>query len=164
MKAQIRQMRITRFLALITALSFGISAPALWAQDDSSSEHPSGHPHGNIIANTMSAPLEEAWVTVKQSVPDMDTAVQSKNLHGVHVATVKINPAITKLEDHSIMVKEEKAQNLLIALHQLRHCVIKVHRAALDKNQAEAEAEIKNVDNAFHEVEAQDPESTLKGH
>ena len=94
----------------------------------------------------------------------MGTAVRSKNLQGVHVATVKINPAITTLQEHSSMVNEEKAQKLLRALHQLRHCVIKLHRAALDKNQAEAEAELKNVDNAFQDVQTQDPESTLKGH
>lgn len=168
MKTQFLQVRNTRFLALMTALSCGISAPALWAQDDhpghGSGEHPSEHPHANINANGMSAPLEEAWATVQQSVRDMDTAVQSKNLHGVHVATVKINPAITTLQDHSNMIREDKAQKLLTALHRLRHCVIRLHRAALDNDQAKVEEELLNVDSAFQQVEAEDPENTLKGH
>src|SRR5260370_40453179 len=168
MKAQFLQWRNFRFLALTTAFSFGISAPALWAQDDhpehGSGEYPGGHPHGNIITNSMSDPLEEAWATVQQSVRDMDAAVRSKKLHGVHIATVKINPAITTLQDHSNMVREDKAQKLLTALRQLRHCAIRLHRAALDNNQAKAEAELKNVESAFQQVEAQDPENTLKDH
>jgi hypothetical protein len=168
MKAQFLQLRNSPFLALTTVFSFGISAPALWAQDDQpghrSGENPQGHPHGNILTNSMSAPLEEAWATVQESVRDMDAAVRSKNLHGVHVATVKINPALTTLQDHSDMATGENAQKLLKALRHLRHCVLRLHREALDDNQPEAEAELKNVESAFQQVEAQDPENTLKGH
>ena len=137
MKAQFSPLRNSAFLALMTAFSFGIDAPEVWAQDDHPRNDFGEHPHGNIIANSMSPQCEEAWATVQQAVRDMGTAVRSKNLQGVHVATVKINPAITTLQNHRGMTNEEKAQKLLTALHQLRHCVIKLHRAALDKNQAE---------------------------
>ena len=107
MKAQFRPLRTSSFLALMTAFSFGIDPPELWAQDDRP-RHDSGEPsHGNIIANTMSPQFEEAWAAMQLAVRDMGTAVRSKNLQGVHVATVKINPAITTLEDDSNKVRGE---------------------------------------------------------
>jgi hypothetical protein len=164
MKAKFLQVRSSGFLALTTALSFVISAPALWAQDGHPGRRPGEHPHGYVFTNSMSAPLKEAWATVKQSVKEMDTAVQSRNLHGVHVATVKINPAITTLQDHSNMFREDKAQKLLTTLRRLRHCVLRLHRAGLDNDQTKAEEELPNVDSAFRQVEAEDPENTLKDH
>ncbi len=163
MKAQFRPLRNSSFLALMTAFSFGIDPPELWAQDDRPRHGSGEHPHGNIIANRLSPQFEEAWATVQQAVRDMRTAVRSKNLQGVHVATVKINPAITTLEDDSSMVREDNAQKLLTALRHLRHCVLRLHGAALDDDQAKAEAEIINVESAFKQVEAQVPENALKG-
>jgi len=68
----------TKYLpALIVVFSLSIGAPALWAQQDKD-------------------PLK-AWATIQQTVKDMETAVQSKNLHGIHEPSMKIRPAIRTL-------------------------------------------------------------------
>ena len=88
---------ITKCLpGLIAVFGLSIGAPALWAQQDKD-------------------PLK-AWATIQQTVKDMETAVQSKNLHGIHEPSMKIRPAIRALKQHSSMLSGDKGQKIGAAL------------------------------------------------
>jgi hypothetical protein len=60
-------------LGLLAAFGLGISSPAVWAQEK-----------GSAL---------KAWDAIQQSVKDMETAVQSKNLHAIHDPSMKIRSA-----------------------------------------------------------------------
>jgi hypothetical protein len=74
MNEQFLKFRTKYLFGLITAFSLGLSAPALWAQQGKD-------------------PLQ-ASATVQQTVKDMETAIQSKNLHGIHEPSMKIRAPI----------------------------------------------------------------------
>jgi hypothetical protein len=94
----------TKYLPGLIAL-FGLSmgAPALWAQQDKD-------------------PLK-AWATIQHTVKDMETAAQSRNLHGIHEPSMKIRPAIRALKGHGSMLSEDKAKKIGSALQQLDSAV-----------------------------------------
>jgi hypothetical protein len=133
----------TKYLsALIAVFSLSIGAPALWAQQDKD-------------------PLK-AWATIQQTVKDMETAVQSKNLHGIHEPSMKIRPAIRALKQHSSMLSGDKGQKIGAALKQLDISVTDLHSASDEGNQADAETALKAVESALEQLKAQDPEATFK--
>jgi hypothetical protein len=142
MNTQFFKFRTNHLLGLITAFSLGISAPALWAQQDKD-------------------PLK-AWATIQQTVKDMETAVQSKNLRGIHDPSMKIRAPIKTLKQHSSMLSGDKGQKIIAALKQLDSSVTDLHSAADNGSQAEAETAVKAVESALDQLKAEDPEAAFK--
>jgi len=143
MKEQFLKFRTNFVLGLLAAFGLGISSPAVWAQEK-----------GGAL---------KAWAAIQQSVKDMETAVQSKNLHAIHDPSMKIRPAIRTLKGHSSMLSGEKGQKVSAALKQLDSSVTDLHSAADEGNQAKAEEALKSLENAFNQLKAEDPESAFKG-
>jgi len=144
MNTQFLKFRTKYLLGFITAFSLGIGAPALWAQEDKGG-------------------AAKAWATIQQSVKEMGTAVQSKNLHGIHDPSMKIRAPIRALKGHSSMLSGDKGQKISAALKQLDSSVTDLHSAADEGDQAKSEAALKSVESAFDELKAEDPETAFKG-
>ena len=105
----------------------------------------------------------KAWATIQETVKEMETAVQTKNLHGIHDPSMKIRAPIRALKAHSGMLPADKGQTLKAALKGLDDSVTDLHSAADEGNQAQAEAALKNVEGALDQLKAQDPETAFKG-
>src|ERR1700726_4729507 len=105
---------------------------------------------------------QAAWSNIQQFVKDMETAVQSKNLHGIHEPSMKIRAPIKTLKQHSGMLSGDKGQKLGAALKQLDTSVTDLHSASDEGNQADAETALKAVESALDQLKAQDPEATFK--
>jgi len=97
-------------------VAFGITAllPSLLAQQN----------------KTGSESPQTAWTSIQQLVKDMETAVRSKNLHGIHDPTMKIRGPIKALKQHSSMLSGDKGQKMGAALKQLDSSVTDLHSAA----------------------------------
>jgi hypothetical protein len=143
MNRQFFKFRTTCLLGLISMLSLSIGTPRAHAQGQ-----------GGAL---------KAWATIQQSVKEMETAVETKNLHGIHDPSMKIRAPLRTLKAHSSMLSADKGQTLKAALKQLDDSVTDLHSAADEGNQAQAEAALKNVENAFDQLKAQDPETAFKG-
>src|SRR5260370_21744981 len=139
MKEQILKFRTNFVLGFLAAFGLGISSPAAWAQEQ-----------GAAL---------KAWAAIEQSVKDMETAVQSKNLHAIHEPSMKIRAPIRALKGHSKMLSGEKGQNISAALMHLDNSVTDLHSAADEGNQAKAETALKSVEGAFDQLKAEDPEA-----
>jgi hypothetical protein len=74
MKEQLLKFRTNFILGLLAVFGLGISSPAVWAQEK-----------GGAL---------KAWAAIQQSVKDMETAVQSKNLHAIHDPSMKIRSVV----------------------------------------------------------------------
>jgi hypothetical protein len=142
MNTQFLKFSAQYLLGLITVLAFGTSTPAVRAQEQ-----------GAAL---------KAWAAIEQSVKDMETAVQSKNLHGIHEPSMKIRAPIRTLKGHSSMLSGDKGQKISAALKQLDSSVTDLHSAADEGNQANAETALKSVEGAFDQLKAEDPESAFK--
>jgi hypothetical protein len=142
MNTQFFKFRTKYFLGIITALAFGMSAPGLQAQEQ-----------GAAL---------KAWAAIQQSVKDMETAVQSKNLHAIHDPSMKIRSPIRTLKGHSKMLSGDKGQKISAALKELDSSVTDLHSAADEGDQAKAETAIKSVEGAFDQLKAEDPEAVFK--
>jgi hypothetical protein len=105
---------------------------------------------------------ETAWSTIQQLIKDMETAVQSKNLHGIHDPTMKIRAPIRALKQHSNMLSEDKGQKMTVALKQLDSSITDLHSAADAGNQQEAQTALKAVETAFDQLKVEDPEAAFK--
>jgi hypothetical protein len=92
----------------------------------------------------------------------METAVQSKNLHGIHDPTMKIRAPIKTLKRHSSMLGGDKGQKIGAALKQLDSSVTDLHSAADEGNQADSEKALKAVESDLDQLKFQDPEATFK--
>jgi hypothetical protein len=103
-----------------------------------------------------------AWSNIQQFVKDMETAVQSKNLHGIHEPSMKIRAPIKTLRQHSSMLSGDKGQKIGVALRQLDTSVTDLHSASDEGNQADAETALKAVESALDLLKAQDPEAAFK--
>jgi hypothetical protein len=106
---------------------------------------------------------QAAWSNIQHFVKDMETAVQSKNLHGIHEPSMKIRAPIKTLKQHSSMLSGDKGQKVSAALKQLDSSVTDLHSAADEGNQAKAEEALKSLENASDQLKAEDPESAFKG-
>ena len=104
----------------------------------------------------------QAWTTIQQLVKDMETAVQSKNLHGIHEPSMKIRAPIKTLKKHSNILSGDKGQKIGAALKQLDTSVTDLHSASDEGNQADAETALKGVESALDQLKAQDPETAFK--
>ena len=105
---------------------------------------------------------ETAWSTIQQLIKDMETAVQSKNLHGIHDPTMKIRAPIRTLKQHSSMLSGDKGQKMTLALKQLDSSITDLHSAADAGNQQEAQTALKAVESAFDQLKTQDPEAAFQ--
>ena len=143
MNTQFLKFRTNFILGLLAAFGLGISSPAMWAQEK-----------GSAL---------KAWAAIQQSVKDMETAVQSKKLSGIHEPTMKIRSPIRTLKGHSSMLSGEKGQKFNAALKQLDSSVTDLHSASDEGNQAKAEEALKSVESAYDQLKAEDPESAFKG-
>ena len=123
----------------------------------------SGFVLGSPGARGQEAGALKAWASIQQSVKDMETAVQSKNLHGIHDPSMKIRSPIRTLKGHSTKLTGDKAQKFSAALKQLDSSVTDLHSAADEGDQAKAEAALKSVEEALNSLKAEDPETAFKG-
>ena len=105
---------------------------------------------------------QAAWSAIQQLIKDMETAVQSKNLHGIHDPTMKIRAPIRALKQHSNMLSEDKGQKMTVALKQLDSSTTDLHSAADAGNQQEAQTALKAVESAFDQLKTQDPEAAFQ--
>ena len=105
---------------------------------------------------------EAAWSNIQQLVKDMETAVQSKNLHGIHEPSMKIRAPIKTLKQQSSMLSGDKGQKIGAALRQLDTSVTDLHSASDEGNQADAEMAVKAVESALELLKAQDHEAVFK--
>jgi hypothetical protein len=103
-----------------------------------------------------------AWSDIRQLVQDLETAVQSKNLHGIHEPSMKIRAPIRTLKQHCSMLSGDASKNMVAALKQLDSAVTDLHSAADAGDQKEAESASKSVQTAFDELKSLDPETAFK--
>ena len=131
---------------MLVAFALAVMVPSLWAQQNQSgSDSP-----------------QAAWSTIQQLVKDMETAVQSKKLHGIHDPTMKIRAPIKTLKQHSSMLNGDKGQKMTAALKQLDSSITDLHSASDEGNQKEAEKALKEVETALEQLKAQDPDAAFK--
>jgi hypothetical protein len=131
---------------LFVAFGLSLVLPSLWAQQN----------------KTGSESPETAWTSIQQLVKDMEMAVQSRNLHGIHDPSMKIRAPIRALKQHSKMLSGDKGQKMGAALKQLDSSVTDLHSAADEGNQADSEKALKTVESALDQLKAQDPEGLFK--
>ena len=131
-------------LRMLVALGLTVLVPSLYAQ-----QNKAGSP-------------EAAWSNIQQFVEDMQTAVQSKNLHAIHEPSMKIRAPIKTLKQHSSMLTGDRGQKIGAALKQLDTSVTDLHSASDEGNQADAETALKAVESALDQLKAQDPEAAFK--
>ena len=122
-----------------------------------------------ILAQSLSAQQQGsgtspqvAWTDIRQLVQSLETAVQSKNLHGIHEPSMKIRAPIRTLKQHSSMLGGDASKNMVAALKQLDSAVTDLHSAADAGDQKEAESALKAVQTAFDELKSLDPETAFK--
>src|SRR5215813_2466468 len=132
--------------SLFVALGISFMLPLLWAQQN----------------RTGSESPQTARTSIQQSVKDMETAVQSRNLHGIHDPTMKIRAPIKALKQHSSMLSGDKGQKMGAALKQLDSSVTDLHSAADEGNQADSEKALKTGESALDQLKTQDHESAFK--
>jgi hypothetical protein len=131
---------------MIVAFGLAVLVPSLWAhQNQTGSDSP-----------------QAAWSSIQQLVKDMETAVQSKNLHEIHEPSMKIRAPIKTLKQHSSMLSGDKGQKIAAALKQLDSSVTDLHSAADEGSQAKSETALKTVQSALEQLKAQDPEAAFK--
>src|SRR6516225_3385611 len=131
---------------LFVAFGLSLVLHSLWAQQN----------------KTGSESPETAWTSIQQLVKDMETAVQSRNLHGIHDPSMKIRAPIRALKQHSKMLSGDKGQKMGAALKQLDSSVTDLHSAADEGNQADSEKALKTVESALDQLKTQDPEGAFK--
>ena len=105
---------------------------------------------------------QAAWSSIQQLVKNLETAVQSKKLHGIHDPSMKIRTPIKTLKQHSSMLGGDKGQKLTAALKQLDSSITDLHSASDEGNQQEAEKALKEVETALDQLKAQDPDAAFK--
>ena len=131
---------------MLSAVGLSILMPSLWAQQD----------------HTAASSPGAAWSSIQQLVKELETAVQSKNLHGIHEPSMKIRAPIRTLKQHSSMLNADAGQKMIAALKQLDNSITDLHSASDEGNQKEAESALKEVETAFDQLKALDPDTVFK--
>ena len=131
---------------VLSAVGLSILLPSLWAQQD----------------HTAASSPGAAWSSIQQLVKELETAVQSKNLHGIHEPSMKIRAPIRTLKQHSGMLDADTGQKMIAALKQLDNSITDLHSASDEGNQKEAESALKEVETAFDQLKALDPDTAFK--
>jgi len=132
--------------ALVSAVGLSILVPSLCAQGD----------------HTAASSPGAAWSSIQQLVKELETAVQSKNLNGIHEPSMKIRAPIRALKQHSSMLNADTGQKMIAALKQLDNSITDLHSASDEGNQKEAETALKEVEAAFDQLKALDPDTAFK--
>ena len=131
---------------MLVAFGLVVLVPSLWAQQNKAgAESP-----------------QIAWSTIQQLIKDMGTAVESKNLHGIHEPSMKIRAPIRTLKQDSSRLSGDKGQKMAAALKQLDTSITDLHSAADAGNQQEAQTALKEVEAALDQLKAEDPEAAFK--
>ena len=131
---------------MLSAVGLSMLMPSLWAQQD----------------HTAASSPGAAWSSIQQLVKELETAVQSKNLHGIHEPSMKIRAPIRTLKQHSGMLDADTGQKMIAALKQLDNSITDLHSASDEGNQKEAESALKEVETAFDQLKALDPDTAFK--
>ena len=130
---------------MLSAFGLSILMPSLWAQ------------HDHTAASSPGA----AWSSIQQLVKELETAVQSKNLHGIHEPSMKIRAPIKALKQHSSTLSADAGQKMITALKQLDNAITDLHSAADAGDQKEAESDLKEVQTAFDQLKSLDPDAAF---
>jgi hypothetical protein len=131
---------------MLLALGLAVLSPSLQAQQNQAgSDSP-----------------QAAWSSIQQLVKNLETAVQSKNLHGIHDPSMKIRAPIKTLKQDSSKLRGDKGQKLTAALKQLDSSITDLHSASDEGNQEEAQKALKEVETALDQLKAHDPEAAFK--
>jgi len=131
---------------ILATVGLPILVPSLWAQQDHAA---AGSP-------------EAAWSTIQQLVQNLESAVESKNLHGIHEPSMKIRAPIRALKQHSSMLSADTSQKIMAGLKQLDNSITNLHSAADEGNQQEVESALKEVQTAFDQLKSLDPDTVFK--
>ena len=131
---------------ILVAFGLGVPALSLWAQENK--------------AGAISP--EAAWSTIQQLVQNLESAVQSKNLHGIHEPSMKIRAPIRALKQHSSKLNADTSQKMIAALKQLDNSITDLHSASDEGNQKEAESALKEVETAFDQLKDLYPDTAFK--
>jgi hypothetical protein len=131
---------------MLVAFGLAVLAPSLRAQQDKGA---AGSP-------------QAAWSSVQQLVNNLETAVQAKNLHGIHDPSMKIRAPIKTLKQHSSMLSGDKGPKMTAALKQLDSAITDLHSAADEGDQKEAQSALKEVEAALDQLKSQDPDTAFK--
>jgi hypothetical protein len=131
---------------MFAAVGFPILALPVFAQQD----------------HAAAGPPEAAWSTIQQLVQNLKSAVQSKNLRGIHEPSMKIRAPIRSLKQHCSMLSIDTGQKMTAALKQLDNSITDLHSAADEGNQKEAESSLKEVEAAFDQLKSLDPDTAFK--
>jgi hypothetical protein len=99
---------------------------------------------------------------IRQFVQNLETAVQSKNLHGIHEPSMKIRAPIRTLKQHSSTLGGDASKNMVAAIKQLDSAVTDLHSAADAGDQKEAESALKSVETALAQLKSLNPDATFK--
>ncbi len=132
---------------MLIAFGLAVLVPSLWAQQEKGA------------ADSAQA----AWSRIQELINSLETAVQSKNLHGIHDPSMKIRAPIRTLKQHSSMLGGDKGQKMTAALKQLDSAITDLHSAADEGNQKEAESAVKEIDAALGQLKSQDPGTAFEG-
>jgi hypothetical protein len=130
----------------LSAVGLSILMPSLWAQQD----------------HTAASSPGAAWSSIQQLVKELETAVQSKNLHGIHEPSMKIRAPIRALKQHSSMLNADTSPKMIAALKKLDNSITDLHSASDEGNQKEAESALKEVEAAFDQLKTMDPDTAFK--
>jgi len=131
---------------MLSAVGLSLLMPSLLAQQD----------------HTAASSPGAAWSSIQQLVKELEAAVQPKNLHGIHEPSMKIRAPIRTLKQHSSMLNAETGQKMIAALKQLDNSITDLHSASDEGNQKEAESALKEVETAFDQLKALDPDTAFK--
>jgi hypothetical protein len=140
-----RQSYIGRVCRLLAFVGLSIVVPSVWAQQQTAPGSP-----------------QAAWSTIQQLVQNLENAVQSKNLHGIHDPSTKIRAPIRMLRQHSSMLSADTSQKMVAALKQLDNAVTDLHSAGDAGDQKDAESGLKGVQTAFDQLKSLDPDAAFK--
>jgi hypothetical protein len=133
------------FQILIGIGSVALS-PAVWAQED------------QAIAGSP----QVAWSNIQQLLEKLETAVQSRDLPGVHAPGMKIRAHFKTLDPNRDTLAGDESQKLTARLHQLDSSITDLHSATDAANQKQAESALKEVEAALDQLKAQEAEVAFK--
>src|SRR5215469_5672136 len=140
-----RRRSTGRVFRLLTVLVLPVFASVLQAQQNPPA---SGSP-------------QAAWSAIQQLVQNLENAVQTKNLHGIHEPSMKIRAPIKALKQHSSTLSADASQKMITALKQLDNAITDLHSAADAGDQKEAESGLKEVQTAFDQLKSLDPDTAF---
>lgn len=147
MNEQFLKFRADFVSRLLTVFILLLGTQAMWAQQE------------KAAADSPQA----AWSSIQQLVDNLDAAVKSKNLHGIHEPSMKIRAPIRTLKNRSTMLTGDTSQKMIAALKELDSSITDLHSAADEGNQKEAESALREVETAFDQLKGLDPDTVFRG-